>query len=110
MKDFSKNQISILISLSLFKTEELVKQPLGYFLKISYFDGAKNEINPDEVKIIDEYFKKYTKTGTKTFQRSASGNWFKYFSVKNYQFNGSVPFGTAPFTYKLTFDIHQKGF
>ena len=110
-EEFSKNKFNIIIDLSLYKTDEEVSNPLAYFLKISYFEGDKNKISSaEDIKIIDEKFKKYTKTGTKTFQRSSSGNWFKNFVLRKYQFNGSVPFGTDPYTYTLKFEIYQVGF
>jgi len=110
--DFSKIPFTLIIDLSLYKTEDTtVTHPLAYYLKLSYFEGdiKKISVNKD-IKIIDEIFKQFRNTGSNTFQRSSSGNWFKYFSIKHYQIDGNVPFGLEKYKYRIKFNIHQKGF
>ena len=112
INDFSNIPFNIIVDLSLYKTDDsTVTQPLAYYLKIYYYEGNINQIAEDnDIKIIDEKFKMFTKTGTNTFQRSSSGNWFKYFVLRHYQFNGNVPFGSVSYTYRIRFDIDQVGF
>jgi hypothetical protein len=112
IKDFSSIPFTLIIDLSIFKTEDTsVTQPLAYYLKLSYFEGNINKISKDkDIKIIDEKFKQFTNTGTNTFQRSSSGNWFKYFALRHYQIDGNVPFGSEKYKYKIKFDVHQNGF
>jgi len=110
--DFSKIPFTLIIDLSLYKTEDTtVTQPLAYYLKLSYFEGDITKISADkDIKIIDEIFKQFRNTGSNTFQRSSSGNWFKYFAIKHYQIDGNVPFDLDKYKYRLKFDVHQKGF
>lgn len=111
-KAFAKNEITLLIDLSLHRTDDRnAARPLAYYLKISYMDGHINKFSGEQdIKIVDENFKKFSKSGSKTFQRSSSGNWFKHFVLRHYQINGNVPFGQQPYKYKIEFDVYQNGF
>ncbi len=110
--DFSRIPFVLIIDLSIYKTTDTtVALPLAYFLKLSYFEGDITKISADkDIKIIDEIFKQFRNTGTNTFQRSSSGNWFKYFALKHYQIEGNVPFNLEKYTYRIKFEIVQKGF
>jgi len=102
--DFNGQEYTILSEFSLFQKDNLDElKPTAYLLKISYNDNG-------EIKVIDERVKEFTKKGSKTFQHSSSGKWFKYFSLKNFQIKGDVPIDAEKYHYILTFNITQKGF
>ncbi len=102
--DFSGHPYPIKIEYNLFQKDNLDSaKPSAYLLKISYTDGT-------EVKLIDERFKEFNKKGSKTFQHSSSGKWFKHFSLKSFQVKGDVPTNAEKYNYSITFNIYQKGF
>ncbi|KAA3614702.1 MAG: hypothetical protein D8M58_09590 [Calditrichaeota bacterium] len=102
--DSHGGKIPLFVEFSLFQKEDDKSQkPVAYLLKLSYKNGG-------EIKVIDERFKEFSQKGSKTFQHSSSGKWFKYFSLKNYMIKGDVPFDSETYKYSLSFNVYQKGF
>ena len=63
-----------------------------------------------EIITIDDRFKQFSKGGSKTFQHSASGKWFKHFKLKYFQIKGDVPYELEEFSQTVEFDVLQSGF
>jgi hypothetical protein len=109
--DFKGDKYTLLVHYTLYNTDSDEDEGnSAYQLNIYYSKGENRDLDIQNMNSIEERFKSFSHTGSKTFNHSASGIWFDKFRIKNYQITGRVPTGDEKYTQTIKFSVYQKAF